>query len=94
MQLTPEEEAQSVKEGWALFNGGTQFRIRKDGTFKDWASGYDFLINQAANGSELHGNVLNALPIYAVDVDYYAHFQVIRDKIAANKVKQKLIWPQ
>lgn len=94
MKLTPEEQAQSMEEGWALYNGGNQFRIRKNGPFKDWASGYDFLVQQAANGSELHGNVLNALPTYSIDVDYHAHFQVIRDKIAANKVKQRLTWQQ
>lgn len=94
MKLTPEEQAQATKEGWALYNGGNQFRVRKDGPLKDWTSGYNFLIHQAASGSELHGNVLNALPIYAVDAEYYAHFQVIRDKIAANKVKQRLIWQQ
>ena len=94
MKLTPEEQAQSIEEGWALYNGGNQFRIRKDGPFKAWISGYDFLVQQAANGSELHGNVLNALPTYSIDADYHAHFQVIRNKVAANKVKQRLTWQQ
>lgn len=95
MTLTPEEQAQATKEGWTLYNGGTQFRARKDGPFNGiFAPAYEYLIQQAAAGSELHVNVLNALPIYSIDVDYHAHYQVIRDKVAANKVKERLLWPQ
>ena len=94
MKLTPEEQAQSIEEGWVLYNGGNQFRARKDGPRPRWEDAYEFLIQQAANGSELHERVLHSLPIYDSDLRRHNHFQVVKDKIAANKVKQRLTWQQ
>ena len=94
MTLTPEEEAQAKKEGWALFNGGTQFRAIIGGPFRTRIDAYEWLVQQANSSSIFHTTVLQSLPTCQEDIMYYHNFQVVKDKITANKVKQKLIWLQ
>lgn len=92
MDLTPEEEAQSQSEGWAVSYGCTHIRHRYGGPFTSWPEMYTFIVKKADEGSELHRKVFFSLPQYDFEIYMKNTFQVIQEKHTAHAVARKLVY--